>query len=666
MYRVRGWVGRDASFRALALIAVALVSSGLFARTSRADEIDDAAMAYRRVVGDELSRQSPEAAKLLAKADEDADAGKDFDAIDEYAAAAKLVPDSPHPPRRLCSMNAKLRKRTEAISKCREALAKRDDSVQQSALAFALLVPPTNHESDLEAARLAEQSLGGGDEAFGYIALCQASLNLQDPAGLAKCTKGLERVAPSSPTTHELIALRAATEERYADAKESIRKARALGAKDLDPLEARVDQAIAANQSPYGPVWTFVEVWASLLAFVVVMGFSLSALTRSAAQSLPAERTGHAQGAARALRIAYRFVLWLACLLFYLSLPIMIASVVLLAGGLVYAAFMVGRIPVQLLLVVCLVAFVTVVATVKSLFVKTDSSDPGTRLDLDEHPKLRDVLVEVATKVGTRRVDKVFMTSGTEFGVFKRGGIWSRLRGAEAERCLIIGAGVLKGMRLTEFKAVLAHEYGHFQNEDTAGGGFALAVRRSTFHLILGLAQGGAARWYNPAWWMARGFHVLFIRISHGASRLQEVLADRWAAFSYGAQAFEGGLEHVIRRDVEFAAFAEMKVNEALKEKSPILNLYRGGAKATGKQSEIEQEVSEQLSKTSSDYDSHPPPRERFMLVRRLDAPTPEGEDLEALAWGVFEDRKGLEREMTRSLLSRLEQRHGVSGLVAS
>lgn len=49
-----------------------------------------------------------------------------------------------------------------------------------------------------------------------------------------------------------------------------------------------------------------------------------------------------------------------------------------------------------------------------------------------------------------------------------------------------------------------------------------------------------------------RVYHFLFRRISHGATRLQEVLADRVAVRNYGAAAFEEGLGHVVRRQVEF------------------------------------------------------------------------------------------------------------------
>jgi len=42
------------------------------------------------------------------------------------------------------------------------------------------------------------------------------------------------------------------------------------------------------------------------------------------------------------------------------------------------------------------------------------------------------------------------------------------------------------------------------------------------------------------------GFHPLFLRISQGASRLQEILADRRAADVYGGAAFATGLKHMV------------------------------------------------------------------------------------------------------------------------
>lgn len=116
-------------------------------------------------------------------------------------------------------------------------------------------------------------------------------------------------------------------------------------------------------------------------------------------------------------------------------------------------------------------------------------------IDLATEPELSRVLNEVATTIGTRAVDKVYLAPNMNPAVFER---------KRGERCLVVGAGVLHGMPLDAFKAILAHEYGHFSNRDTAGGGFALSVRRSLLGFIVGLAESGQNRVWNPAWWSAR------------------------------------------------------------------------------------------------------------------------------------------------------------------
>jgi Zn-dependent protease with chaperone function len=52
---------------------------------------------------------------------------------------------------------------------------------------------------------------------------------------------------------------------------------------------------------------------------------------------------------------------------------------------------------------------------------------------------------------------------------------------------------VLDGFALGPFKAVLAHEYGHLTNRDTAGGHLALSVRNAIYKSMTHLAEGGAA-----------------------------------------------------------------------------------------------------------------------------------------------------------------------------
>lgn len=204
-------------------------------------------------------------------------------------------------------------------------------------------------------------------------------------------------------------------------------------------------------------------------------------------------------------------------------------------------------------------------------------------------------------------------------------------------------------------------EYGHFSNLDTAGGGFALAVRRSMATMAMQLAQGGAAAWYNPAWIFLNGFHRVFLRISQGASRLQEVLADRWAVFAYGARAFERGLRHVIERSVRFDLHAQSTLNEVIENAKPLANFYTFAPSLRPDETEIVEAVSRAVNAQPSPYDSHPAPTTRFELVHGLNAePTGSLADAEQDAWSLFTDPGAIQRSMTERIRQNVELQHGV------
>ena len=60
------------------------------------------------------------------------------------------------------------------------------------------------------------------------------------------------------------------------------------------------------------------------------------------------------------------------------------------------------------------------------------------------------------------------------------------------------------------------------------------------------MRQAGQATYFNAAFHFPRIYNFIFHRISPEATRLQEILADRVAAQTYGATAFQNGLTHVI------------------------------------------------------------------------------------------------------------------------
>lgn len=400
-------------------------------------------------------------------------------------------------------------------------------------------------------------------------------------------------------------------------------------------------------------------VWLGGALLLLVAGSILSAVTLRAAERVPKSPDARATGADAQLRHVYRLVLWACCAYYYLSMPILLALVLGAGGGLLYGMFVIRQVPVKLALLVVMIVGVSAWSILKSLFVRRHDEDPGVRLDLDHHPALRKILEDVAARVGTRPVDSVYMTPRTEIGVFERGSLLRKV-GARTERCLILGAGALDDLRLGPFKAVLAHEYGHFSNRDTAGGGFALAVRMSVMALAVSLAESGAATWYNPAWLFVIGFHRVFMGVSQGASRLQEVLADRWAAMLYGAQAFEDGLRHVIDRSVRFEAHIQATLQEVVDTKRPLANLYRYAPVSPVDPATLDAEVHKAMEREPSPYDSHPRPTDRFRWVQALGIRVDAEREDAGPVWGLFADRQAIEEQMTGVVRAAVVANHGI------
>src|SRR5262249_34324017 len=152
--------------------------------------------------------------------------------------------------------------------------------------------------------------------------------------------------------------------------------------------------------------------------------------------------------------------------------------------------------------------------------------------------------------------------------------------------------------------------YGHFSHRDTAGGNTGMVVQASLWKSLIGIAQGGGATFFNPAWHFMRGFHLLFLRITLGATRLQEIMADHFAAVAYGARAFSDGLVHVVRRSLEFSKSVDVLVEQAQQQKRALVSLYAApeGLKA----SELEAAFQERMADKGGPYDSHPPPARRI------------------------------------------------------
>jgi len=651
-------------------MTAASVVLALLVAAAAPGRLDRDAAVYDQAILDELQAMAPAAVEDGRAAAEAYRAGRWQEAIDRYERVYRAAPRFSHALRRQCAARVALEQHDAALALCRRAMESSPIPENGIALARALVArgggsPPTPAARQ-EAVRLASSALEKRPEDATLAGgACDVATSVWDVPLLQTCSARMARLAPDETSTHLFQSLADLAGGRLREARVHLATARAGG---LDPrLASAIAKTIDGAEPPlerYGPAALAVaSIWAAGLLGLVGLGMALSATTMRAAGRMARSPRGEGSRVSGLLRRLYGSVLWVSCAYYYFSIPLVLLAVVALGGGVFYAFMALGRIPVKLVLVLGLVVLVTAWAVLKSLWVSVfrpaGGGDPGFRIDGTAHPRLARMLAGVADRIGTRPVDAVFLTPGTEVAVFERGGMLKQLSG-RSERCLILGVGVLDGMRQGELKAVLAHEYGHLVNRDTAGGGFALAVRRSLLQMARTLAGGGAATWYNPAWWFVKGFHRAFLRVSQGASRLQEILADRWAALAYGGRNFARGLQHVIERGIRFDAHAERALREVIEGSRGLVNLYQYAPANPVDDKEVGSALEQALAAEPSPYDSHPRPKDRIAWVGDLVADGPADPDDDGPAWEVFEDRDAVERQMTDQIRISVAANHGI------
>lgn len=637
---------------ALALVLVSMCVGG---RVSAVDLRQERAEFDAKILR-EMRAVNPRAADLFAQANQAREREDHVRARDLYEQVHALVPSSPHPLRREAMEALRLEYRDRAVELARAAVALSPSADDLSCLALALLTAPVRGEvteaERREALDLARQATSlEPDNYYAQLSLAQAAILNQEIDPLDSASGRMTALAPDEPTGYYLQAIAQLAHRDFGDAERSLAEARRRGLEEAEyqSMLQEIHKARPWYLRVAPAVLEGLALWAGGLLLLLLSGMALSRATLRSAARMPTAGTGEAAGFDLALRHLYKGVLWLSCLYYWISMPVVALLVLVVGGGAIYGIFALGYVPIKLVVIIVVLVGVTLTSIVKSLFARGREEDPGLKLEPAEEPRLRDLLHEVAGRIGTRPVDNVYLTPGTELAVMERGGMLKQLRGS-SERCLILGIGVLDGLKIGPLKAILAHEYGHFSNKDTAGGGFALGVRRSLYRMAMHLAEGGAAGWYNPAWLFVTGFHRVFLRISQGASRLQEVLADRWAAFAYGPDFFEQGLRHVIRRDVLFSAHANATVNEVVQAKSALTNLYSYQPAAVPDAKAVEAAVEIALKQEPSPYDSHPAPLDRFRWIQPLRSAGPAAAEDGEESWTLFRDREAVERRLTETV----------------
>lgn len=615
----------------------------------------------------EVAAVSPEAAAAYDRGNAAREAKHLEEAIEAYQRAIELAPAVSHPHRRLCGMYMIANRNDDAVTECERALTIEPAlAYNKSSLAAALL----SRQKPADVPRALSLATDGAnalpDDAFATQSWCAALLAAGNPVGLADCSERFLRVDPEGESANFFGAITALQRGDDGVARARLEKAKpGLAPAAYDALRRAIDESEAHHNEPlFGAgslrlAGILVAAWVVLMIVLFGAGTVLSRkVLRMTANIADADPFGTA--GERTLRRVYKVVLVLSGLSLYVTMPVLVISVI--AGAIAAFALFdaMGGIPMVALILIIIVVVGTIMAVLRSLFVKTAWTPSGKRLELERYPDLRALLADVAAAIGTSPPDSVYLVPGTEMCVLERASLWGALRGKRTERCLLMGVGLFDGMTQLQLRSILAHECGHFRNTDTAGGGFALSARRSLLQLVERFAASRINHVFNPAWWILKWFFRAYFTVSQGASRLQEILADRWSIRAYGSEAFATGYRHVIARSVEFGSDLDLIVKEAVFNKWALGNVYEIEPNGKLAEAELADAVEKTMSREATRYDSHPSNKQRIELAKRLDIRRDPQDNDDVSVWKLFPDAVGIELELTAIIRDRVRTTMGI------
>lgn len=175
-------------------------------------------------------------------------------------------------------------------------------------------------------------------------------------------------------------------------------------------------------------------------------------------------------------------------LLFFVVYILLVLLALALAAGCAYAGIMliiaaprlitlaigIGLIATGVLVCFFLVKFIFAVS-------KTDQSR-NVEITEEEQPELFAFIRQITKDTQTPFPKKIFLSPDVNAAVFYNSSFWSML--FPVKKNLLIGLGLVNSLNLSEFKAVIAHEFGHFSQRSMKLGSFVYNLNRVIYNML--------------------------------------------------------------------------------------------------------------------------------------------------------------------------------------
>lgn len=306
---------------------------------------------------------------------------------------------------------------------------------------------------------------------------------------------------------------------------------------------------------------------------------------------------------------------------------LLLCDFALLAG---YVIINMGRVPGALVIALVIVVLGSLWAIVKGVFGGHHRELFGITVSRAQQPRMWQLCDRLAKEVGTRPPDEIYISPEAGIGVHLSGGLFTMLIG-RTRRVLTIGVPSISNLTVSEMEAILAHEFGHFSNKDTAWNSLTFTMAAALDNTLSTMPNPARAQGFwlkltsflNPALWLLVAYHFLFLLITSGFYRVREMLADKTAIGLYGCDNFSSGLMKVARNDYVFHSYVIPEMVSAMRDKHQVFknvfSFMSEGLRTTDAQHLADIDAAVLKDEAPSVHASHPMLKERLAYARHFE-----------------------------------------------
>jgi heat shock protein HtpX len=317
----------------------------------------------------------------------------------------------------------------------------------------------------------------------------------------------------------------------------------------------------------------------------------------------------------------------------FLSIFMVVASylfVIALAAACVYLPYwlmMSSGSPNGQLVLLFIFGAVIAGAMLWSLLPRPDKfTAPGLLIEPASQPRLFAELENIAGSLNEPMPSEVYLIGDVNAWVADRGG----LMGFGSRRVMGLGLPLLSILTISQFRAVLAHEFAHYYGGDTSLGPWVYKTQTAIVRIFQNIGSvGQLARiailgvMYLVVATLMKWYFVVFLRAIKLVSRQKEYRADELACLIAGRQPLVDGLRAIHGAAQAWPAFWKTELAPMVSQ-GAVPGIGDGFAKFVSVpmineqiQKNLEQHIRE--AKTNP-YDTHPPLRDRIAATEKLPA----------------------------------------------